>query len=192
MAMTDYGCCVKKNGKIITKEHNFDNNLTTLSNMEIPHYVYPDEEDGGWSGFCVIGDEDFLIEFYKDAWSFLEKKNKYDHYVFETYPLYINDGFKTRKAPYRFTHKGIDFEVKPINPVKGSASVFLMKFTYKNDKYEILFGYGVDRPGFMLSKKSYFKPYRQIWVEPGQVTHKYKNHNDRSVDRFVTKWCKED
>ena len=173
MAMCDYGALVKKNG-VLLPHTGFFNNYSTLRGEEVDGaYNEEDDEsirkliyiDGSEHNLSVInnymavvGDDKFLVGTYKTGLATFDSKKYLDGYCLED--CKFAHFMKTDYA---------DIKIKKL----GTNFVGIASFRYNNDNYEILFGYGVDNPNFLLSKKaiSYFssKTLRKVrrWVRAG-------------------------
>ena len=125
MAMIDYGCVVKRNGKIINEgaffmdmEKNLGFCIKSIDDMLVA---------GDY--FAFVGDEKFFIGFYK-TYAVLFTKHDDGRYTYFNIPL---DDWSI-KLP-----KGYDCCWYKIND-----RVYRLSFDTPTDKWEALFGYGVD------------------------------------------------
>ena len=154
MAMVDYGALVKKNG-VLLPHPNFFNNYSTLNGGDVDG-AYNEEddesirklicEDGSEHNMSVInnymavvGDDKFLVGTYKTGLITFDSKKNLDDYCLEDCKF-----AHTVKTDYA------DIKIKKL----GTDFVGIASFRYNNDNYEILFGYGVDHPNFLFSKKA--------------------------------------
>lgn len=190
MAMIDYGSVVKKNGKIIQKESFMDMEEAVGFIIEELPYFYESSQWEGENGeyleehmrnkrkmykenfringnfFSYIGDEELLVCIYKTKvvvisngeikelfWYGTENSNSGKEY-----------SLRDRKFTRKFKVNGVDFTIRRL--FEGDNK-FILRFSYKNDLYECVYGYGVD-----VNKK--------IWYD---VTPK--------VQRFIDKFFKE-
>lgn len=102
---------------------------------------------------CVIGDKDYLVATYKIGLVVFDNTKYLCDYVIGQEDDY--DG-------YHVKHKLVKELETPFGTIKirrlYPQQCAIASFWYKEDYYEILFGYGVDRKEFIFSKgaKSYF------------------------------------
>jgi len=139
MAVIDYGSIVKKNGVIVQKEIFMDMEKAvgfTIDKLYCRHLdTFTNVNDGF---FSYMGDKDFLICVFKTQLWLIEKKEIKKIIWYGT-----DDG--SIKLPYKkyalsFNFNGIDFTIKRL----FSQNRYKLRFWYKNDLYECLYGYGVD------------------------------------------------
>lgn len=156
MAMIDYGSVVKKNGIIIQEEmfmnmkksvgfriksikQSYKESIYEDDKNYKPHtpkhYDYKLRIDGNY--FSYMGDEDLLLCIYKCGIIFISHGRIIKH---------INGLEENWNLPYEpmvlnFNLKGIDFHIKRLKP---NASRYKLRFWYKGNLYECLYGYGVD------------------------------------------------
>lgn len=185
MAFMDYGCCVRKNGKIVgcissplkykrgyhwegdelvDNEDNIDETMITYE-RENGEKV---QNSAGGNNHGLVGDKDFMVLFYKTWVSFA--KDSYHPWdgqkelgnIMPTWEWFVG----THEGGYRNSHKkplvlNIDtigeFIVKSINPSDNECNTYIAEFKYKGDKYSVLFGYGV------YSDPKYFFKYGEEW-----------------------------
>jgi len=130
MAYSDYGVVVKKNGKIINKDVFIPMAETIGVSYKKSRDGYP--IDGEY--FIFIGDKDFYIGIYKGMLSVYSKNEKIcvigdlNHYA-----------IKGTKYSYETTVNGVKLAIKRV----GEGHRYILRFHYKNDFYEALYGYGV-------------------------------------------------
>lgn len=159
MAMIDYGSVVKKNGKIIQvkmfmdmkesvgfeidkelilkstyREQVYDDdyNVVGYEEKEYIRKVVPND-----NFFSYIGDKELLILVYKGTLIFISN---------EEILKIQNDLWLDYELPYElqkldFTLNGVDFRIKRLAKDRNR---YKLRFTYKGDLYEVLYGYGVD------------------------------------------------
>ena len=123
--------------------------------------LHPEKISMAGNYMALIGDKDFMIGFYKDSYVLV-----YDGIMANVEEVAKQHGedestynwFNTHKKQkvYHLDKVG-DFVVKRITK-RTDDNVFLAKFEYKGDKYEVLYGYGVDPDwDFMCDpKRSYW------------------------------------
>jgi len=123
--------------------------------------IHPEKVSMAGSYMALIGDKDFMIGFYKEGFMLVydgimanvEEVAKKHGVDVDTY-----DWFDTHKKPKVYNLDRIGkFVVKRITN-KTDDNVYLAKFEYKGNKYEVLYGYGVDPSiDFMCDpKRSYW------------------------------------
>ena len=124
--------------------------------------------------FAYVGDEDFTIAFYKTS-AVITNKNKtlYARLWYGFYSKDLGDTDVTaicRKMVRRFDIKIGDETIHlKIKRIGEGESKFYMRFIYKHNIYEIIYGYGID-------------PNKEVWNE---VKHIYSTKKAiRIVDRF--------
>lgn len=158
MAMIDYGSVVKKNGKIIQTEmfmnmkesvgFVIDKELVFKSKYREQLYDenynaigYEDKEcietvrpNGNF--FSYLGDKELLVLVYKGTLIFISNDEiiKIQNDLWYDYEL----PYKLQKL--EFTINGVDFKIKRL----FNQNRYKLRFTYKGELYEVLYGYGVD------------------------------------------------
>lgn len=128
MAFCDYGTIIKKNGIII---NGYKVNIPKDID-EFDRYLLE-------RGTC-IGDKDMVFCFYKDWINIFDKNFKKCK---DCIGLDDFEDYGAGYSNYKITPKtinGVYFTGKRYD--KGNR--YIIKFKYKNDYYEVLFGYGVD------------------------------------------------
>ncbi len=154
--------------------------------------IHPDKFSMAGNYMALIGDKDVMIGFYKDEFMLaydgimanveeVAKQYGLDEYTYKWFSVH-----KKTKV-YHLDRIG-DFIVKPITN-KTDDNVFLAKFKYKGDKYEVLYGHGVDPDlGFMCDpKRSYWSNWWRIdWNQGKKVYHKKKKLSPTIKE--VRKW----
>lgn len=158
--MIDYGAVVKKNGKIISnvKGGLFQNftNLKYETMEEEPYNTIVDEtvvsfktgEKVSFAGnyFAVVGDEQLMIGFYKTHIAIAVDKVWYNYPYIDW--LSFDSQYKCThfyKPKYINVNKGNEILTTiKVKPLDEESSVYVATFVYKGDKYEVMYGYGVD------------------------------------------------
>lgn len=201
MAMMDYGAIVKKNGKVLPSKGLF-NNYSTLDGG-IDHEVYEDitvpgvsepvqslvkiETIGDESArigaldenekrsvihnfMAVVGDKDFLVATYKEYLAVFDSEKRIAEATARKYDVIDFYRVKTYMVQHLDTPFG-PIKIKTLDP----EACAIASFWYKEDYYEILFGYGIDKPSFMFSKdaKRYINNKKvlgkiQRWINRGK------------------------
>ena len=133
MARLDYGIIVKKNGMFINKgELLFQNNKDLLN---IEHYNF-----NGRYPIC-IGDKDFFLAFKKG------------HFVIVINRVAEKIHWQNFQWEKVFTPIGVNVEVEFLDKtfyklsygnIKSRNYRFKAKWKYKNNSYEVIYGYGID------------------------------------------------
>lgn len=155
MAMIDYGALVKKNGVLLQHADLFNNYSTLKDGVVGGEYIESEDEsireftfneEGPYrhrsvinNYMAVVGDNKFLVATYKTGLTLFDSEK----YLFD-YCLEDCKFAKVIKNDYA------DIKIKKL----GNDFVGIASFRYNNDNYEILFGYGVDNPKFLMSKKA--------------------------------------
>lgn len=159
MSFIDYGSVVKKNGKIIQK--NFFMNMKesvgfTINKIkrsyksscncydyESDRYIKtPTHEDYyikiNNNQFSYFGDKDFLVCVYKNIVRIIDN----GRIIFEFSDLDDWFGYTTNLHKFHkiYTIKGVKLDIKRL----FNNNRYRLRFWYKGDLYECLFGYGVD------------------------------------------------
>ena len=145
---------------------------TTISDCQGNDIYIKDKLDRNF--FAYVGDEDFTIAFYKTS-AVITNKNKtlYARLWYGFYSEDLGDTDETaicRKMVRRFEIKTANEIVcLKIKRIGEGESKFYMRFIYKHNVYEIIYGYGID-------------PNKEVWNE---VKHIYSTKKAiRVVDRF--------
>lgn len=158
MAMIDYGSVVKKNGKIIQnkmfmdmketvgfvidKELTFksmyrkqlydeDYNIIGYKDKEQIRTVIPNN-----NFFSYIGDKELLILVYKGTLIFISN----GEIIKIQNDLWLDYDLPYELQKLEFTLNNVDFKIKRL----FNQNRYKLRFTYKEDLYEVLYGYGVD------------------------------------------------
>ena len=126
MAMIDYGVIAKKNGEFVNDGKNIYFNTKGITKLYRKGIGYSLRDY-----FINIGDNEFVISFYKT----LVRMSRGNENCFIDF-LY---DFEHKKVA-RFEKYGINFCQKVI----GDTNSNYLRFIYKDDVYEIIYGYGVD------------------------------------------------
>lgn len=134
MAMMDYGVIAKKNGKII--------NTGFFTDMKDTLGFECEKDNNGnlIKGECFIflGDEDFYIGIYKTHISIYKNKNEFIDEILDL-DYYVATSKET-KFRYKKVIDNVELDVRRFN----SDSTYILRFWYKGDLYEAMYGYGVD------------------------------------------------
>ena len=134
MAMIDYGVIAKKNGKLLTTEM-FTPMIDTLG-------FECEQDDRGCSlegnYFVYLGDKDFFVGIYKGTINIFKNTNKFVDRIGNIGEYAIN--WYETKFHYKRTVNGIIFDIKRLD----NSNRYKLRFYYKNDLFEAIYGYGVD------------------------------------------------
>ena len=205
MAMIDYGAVVKKNGKIISNvKGGLFQNFTNLKYIENENYETIVDETivsgVNWEGkpiefsmagnyFVLIGDEHFLIGFYKEHFEIAIDKHLCND-VPNTY-----DWFDKHIKPLTFTINNeititISLAQKDHTEPCWHMGVYVTKFTYNGDNYEVLFGYCVDPSiKYTFSNSNYYQHKRKnLFKKLGNKYLRVGNYNYRKGLKFIREW----
>lgn len=161
MAMMDYGSIVKKNGKIIQTDMFMDMKEALGFELLEAKYEYngnieKQRVEGNYTSY--MGDEELLVCVYKCRATFIVG-NKIVKNIYN-----LNEGLHYGEdlMSIKFDINGVSFHIKRL----FGQNRYQMKFRYKGDSYDCIFGYGVD-----LNIK--------LWYNLG-----------RKERRFLIKWMK--
>lgn len=208
MAMLDYGAIVKKNGVIITDPNgDLFQNFTNLKYEEMKEYPYdtivdetvvhcePTEEDDwepydysfGGNYFALVGDAQLMIGFYKTSFGIAVDKVNYNYPYFDW--VSFNGRYQCTHY-YRPKYISVNKGDKVLTTIKISrideeSQVFLATFVYNGDKYEVLYGYGIDPSlGYTFGKDNYFSSNRKHYYH----FHREGNYNLRKALKRIRYW----
>lgn len=151
MAAIDYGAIAFKNGKLVSTDmfthmkdtcgfSDRDKPLAGVGENELPF-------DG--NQFVVLGDERFLVGFYKTSMKWW-RPPEYDEdtrctvqcnvFGFEDY-----DGWKRWRQAACVRKNDVDPDLEVVFlTVKPRNGYYVARFSYNGDRYKVYFGYGVD------------------------------------------------
>ena len=174
MAMIDYGCLIKKNGKLIAGQDIFTEAIKTVG--------FTNDVLNNCHACC--GDKDLVFWFYKDFMRVYDSEMKellsvgYDSWNY--YSCYRNDSMtlKDYEREKMVMHQRYSLE-KEVNGIKlkfkrlDEGNRYKLRFWYKNDLYEVIYGYGVDNNldyfyGLAENKKAYIRK----WLGEGNYSEK--------------------
>lgn len=166
------------------REYNWEDG--TLSD-KIKEYSFGHNEMG------VIGDEHFLIGFYKQDFSITIDKIMVQEDYSDTMWW---DWFREHKKPLIIKLDNVpevsDIVISSVNKDLDYLDKFFAKFTYKDDEYEVLFGYGVDpNPKYCYGKQSYFYDRKRRYDHEGRIIHQFPGRIIKKQDRKTLKIVKE-
>lgn len=154
MAMIDYGSVVKKNGAIIQKEIFMDMKEAvgfTIKNIQYSYIrndydkdyniirkrKYTDIVDVDGNYFSYIGDKDLLVCVYKGTLMFISN----NEVVKVQRDLWLDYNLPYELQKLDFTVNGVEFNIKRLAKDRNR---YKLRFSYKGNLYEVLYGYGVD------------------------------------------------
>lgn len=134
MAMSDYGVIAKKNGKVL------NNKIFTPMEDTLGFSVSKDNRGKDIEGnyFIYLGDKDLYIAVYKGLFNVYINKNEFIETILDIDNYKTNDYYT--KYRYKTNINGIEFDIKRLY----DNHRYYLRFTYKGDLYEVLYGYGVD------------------------------------------------
>ena len=126
MALIDYGAVLIKNGKVV-------NQNTMFMDMEESVGCKIDGMDGQY--FVYAGDSELVVATYKMILRVASNG--------ELGPMWFalnneNELYNDKKVRHEY-YKGVYLTIKIV-----SDGVYHVKFTYKGDFYNIIYGYGID------------------------------------------------
>lgn len=148
MAMIDYGAIAWKDGKLISKE--FFDDMKDMVGWDDKEMKLPTENGRTLANnyFTYVGDEDFTACFYKNMMTICYKEDPTSEYEIENVWMnYTNYHGWKYYADFFFVKDGlfddiVDIKVKP--KLRFGHNYFIFKMRYKDHKYKVAFGYGVD------------------------------------------------
>lgn len=142
MAMMDYGAIALKNGKLISTEM-FTPMIDMVGWEDTEQDTYRSEDDTkdiplnlNNNYFAYVGDKDFTLAFYKTSLVIVRRYE--DGEYFHDYECFGFSNYKWSK--WEAWHKYTKITVRPKN------GYYVLTWKYKDDKYKVYFGYGVDLP----------------------------------------------
>lgn len=170
MSFTDYGSIVAKNSKIIQKDFFMDMKESvgfTLGKVKYPNGEYT-KTDIMDNYFSYMGDKNFLVCIYKTFVTFISN----GIIIKELYDLKdINYNRPYERMSLHFNINEIQVNIKRLI---NDCRKFKLRFCYKGDVYECLYGYGVD------TKEKYWK---SINKKEKRYIHKwYKLNFNKSLN----------
>ena len=137
MAFVDYGAVLKKNGVVLHRNDFFMDmqkavgfTINSLKDEEGYEYYIK----GNY--FVYIGDEELLICVYKTQLLIISD-NKIIHRI---YGANIDSYSMHDKFRLKFEVNGVKLDIKRIS----YGSMYLLRYWYKGNLYECIYGYGVD------------------------------------------------
>ena len=202
MAMMDYGAVVKKNGKIISDIEgglfqNFSNLKYKDDESTIDETMVQGNDCDGISMkfsmagnyFALVGDEHFLMGFYKEGFTIaIDKK------VVGNIPT-TWEWFDEHVKPLKFIINNeinvtISLAQKEHTEYGSRMCVYVAKFTYKGDNYEVLFGYGVDPSViYTFTDGNYYHHKRKdYWHKIGKRHIRRGSYRYRKGLKFIREW----
>lgn len=132
MSYIDYGVIAKKNGKVLNTE------LFTPMVETIGVTYKRDNEgidiDGNY--FIFLGDKDFYVSIYKGYLKFFKE----DRCIGIIPDLCDYDYKRYKRFRHKATIEGVDIDIKRYDDINR----YYLRFIYKGDVYEAIYGYGVD------------------------------------------------
>ena len=156
MAMIDYGAVAKKNGIVINRGQYFMDMETSVGFiLDSLKGVKNEIEHIRENWFVYFGDKELLVCIYKTQILVICNGEIKEH-------IYrMNDDYLSfKKYRLKFSVNNVDFDIKKIN----DSPRYYVRFWYKNDLYECIYGYGVDSDinqwyGLEKSEKRYVKKF---------------------------------
>lgn len=137
MAMIDYGAIAWKDGKLIS---------TDMFTDMIDMVGWDDNGEQELSGnyFAYIGDEDLTLGFYKSTMRIYRKDYPYRAPDSENGTVFFGienfKGWKYWHDWFLVNKDTVDIKVYP----RKFHNYYICKMTYREHKYKVAFGYGVD------------------------------------------------
>ena len=194
MAVIDYGVVVKKNGVIISDPDKLFQNYTNLNieyNEETGEvefdetlFHYPDMRTGsaGSQFTALIGDDAFMFGFYKTYLNLIIDREYFDC---------VRNDYILRPITADICEEGTDKVLATIThqKVDENALVYLTTIRYKGDRYDVLYGYGIDPSlKYTFSNSNYFAHKRKDhWCKRG-TWFRRGGYEYRKLLRFIRHW----
>ncbi|MDC4245584.1 hypothetical protein [Clostridium perfringens] len=156
MASLDYGCIVKKNGKILNYEkHEFSHDMKRIVGFEVDKIDGKEIKD---YFFNFMGDEDLLVCMYKNIIAVFDVKEK----------KLLHDEWNIHDELYRDCYrkilniKGTRIDIKRL----GEGYRYRVRMWYKGDLWEALYGYGVAyKTDYWYALNKSLKNYVTDWMK---------------------------
>lgn len=155
MAMVDYGAILKINGTLINLNKGLFMDMKDAVGFTIEPIPYQYKYDGktyndeyiiDGNYFVYFGDEEFLFCIYKNLLRAVVNKK-------EVYDFYFND--EENKIIKHYNLKDASIKIKKIY----SNNKLHAMIQYKGNKYEVIYGYGIDNNVKIFKKISSEKRY---------------------------------
>ena len=134
MAMIDYGAIAKKNGKLLTTEF-FTPMIETLG-FECDKDNRECDLKGNY--FVYLGDKDFYIAIYRGSINIFKNTNEFVDRIGDLVQYEVT--YHETKFRYKRIINGVNFDIKRFD----TGNRYKVRFCYKGDMYEAIYGYGVD------------------------------------------------
>lgn len=166
MASLDYGCIIKKNGTIITGDDVFTDPINTIG--------FTNKTVENCHACC--GDKDLIFCFRKDYLCVYDGDINEVLYVgyhdWHYYSMYETDIDSQEEYERYQREKAVSYDIyslqRKVNDIElnfkrlDRGNRYKLRFWYKGDLYEVIYGYGVDTNlkyfyGLADNKKAYIK-----------------------------------
>lgn len=144
MSALDYGAIVIKNGKLMNTDR--FSNMKHCVGWDDSYKDYGDNSALNGNYFAYIGDVENTICFYKTMIC-----------VVEMHPDSLRKRYKMFGGKVKWKHKIGNADCT----VTYKNDYYVLKWNYKNDKYKVYFGYGVDIDTY---KKWHIVNYYKSWI----------------------------
>lgn len=173
MAMIDYGAILKKNKVIINKNEMFMD-MEKAVGFEIDKIEHDYWNKGEMSElkishqyFVYMGDEELLVFIYKHI-VYIVSNNKLFKVI---YGLDSNPNLPFVNMVYNFNINGTQFHMKRLSE---KCNRYKLRFEYKNNLYECLYGHGVD-----IDKNKWYisNSKEQRYVDKWYLENKFKGRD---------------
>ena len=178
-----------KDDSVVTFKH------TSSLKYEDNHFIdvdpYDEEEQTSLCGnyFAVIGDPECAIAFYKTYCSIALNKivdnRPVNQGINRTY--YGIEGNYDTKKPLKIDCKLVrQFKVKRFSP-NTDYNIYLARFYYKDDVYEVLYGYGIDPNPYNLYGKGSYYYGTYNWDTRRKQIHKKNKNLLKKIEYWYTR-----
>lgn len=195
MAMMDYGVVVKKNGKIISDPNGgLFQNFTSLKieysetgAIEYDETLFHDTDMTTWSGsvfMALIGDSEVMFGFYKTFLTVIIDREYFD-------TIYNEDILRPITADICDEGTGVLATITH-QKVFENAQVYLTTILYKGDRYDVLYGFGIDPSlKYTFSSSNYYAHKRKdCWHKRG-TWFRRGGYAYRKILKFIRHWTYE-
>ncbi|AMN31064.1 hypothetical protein BFS06_14515 [Clostridium perfringens] len=154
MAYADYGAIVKKNGKVLNKNHEFYHEMKDIVGFEIDKIGDRAVKE---FYFNFMGDEDLLVCMYKNILTiFNPKENKIVYDTWNIHDEWGNDCY--RKI---VDINGTKVDIKRLD----DGYRYRVRMWHKGNLWEAIYGYGVAyKIDYWYGMKPKIKNYIENWI----------------------------
>lgn len=198
MSMIDYGALLKVNGKFINKNKDMFMDMQEAVGFILEKATYPKWKDININGnfYVYAGSEDLLLCFYKTYFYVIKNGNIVRVYAgndFKSESLFVgnviikvehlDNDLLIDKAEVDKYYKEVLLkkqwfryvkrigEINRKKPLKYKTQRYIASWEYNNNKYEVIFGYGVD-------------PNEEIWEDIKNKSYDFTDKERNIIDKW--------